>query len=230
MTSFARALAVSFACSLSIGITFANEADPPFTRMPSFLAAHPDLYWREQGVADYERGRYGEAMTAFRRAARHADKTSQAMIAQMLWNGDGEPANRALAYVWADLAAERGYPQFIATRERFWNELSADERRAALAAGPAVFDEYADDVAKRRQERALIVAKRKVTGSRLGHVGTLEVQERLQPWLAYKTDGAIYYADRYWKPEQYWRWQDRTWTQPPEGKVEVGPIQTPPRR
>ena len=42
------------------------------------------------------------------------------------------------------------------------------------------------------------------------------------------TDGALYYADKYWKPEQYWHWQDRVWTQPPEGKVEVGPIQNPP--
>ncbi len=65
-------------------------------------------------------------MTKFLRAARYADKPSQAMIAQMLWNGDGVPVDRVMAYVWADLAAERGYPAFIATREKFWSELNAD--------------------------------------------------------------------------------------------------------
>ena len=70
------------------------------------------------------------------------------MIAQMLWNGDGVKADRVMAYVWADLAAERGYPAFIATREKFWRELSADEQRSAVSAGQAIFDEYGDTTNK----------------------------------------------------------------------------------
>jgi len=213
--------------ALAVGLASAND-DPEFTQVRSFIDAHPDLYWRKQGVADYERGRYAEAMTDFRRAARYSDKPSQAMIAQMFWNGEGVKADRVMAYVWADLAAERNYPAFIATREKFWRELSADEQRAAVSAGQATFDEYGDAVAKQREARALRLARINVTGSRTGHVGTLVVRLPLPDGREYVTDGALYYADQYWKPEQYWHWQDRTWTQPPEGKVEVGPIQAPP--
>ena len=206
----------------------AAEPDPEFTQLRTFIDAHPDLYWRKQGVDNYDRGRYGEAMTAFRRAARYADKTSQAMLAQMLWNGDGVKVDHVMAYVWADLAAERGYPAFIATREKFWQALSADEQHTAVSAGQAIFDEYGDAVAKKREARALRLARISVTGSRTGHVGTLVISQQLPDGRWNKTDGTLYYADKYWKPEQYWQWQDRVWTQPPEGKVEVGPIQTPP--
>ena len=213
---------------MNAGRAVAENADPLFTKLPSFVGAHPDIYWRQQGIDAYGEGRYGDAMTDFRRAARYADKTSQAMIAQMFWNGDGVKADRVMAYVWADLAAERGYPEFIATREKFWRELDANERRDAVAAGQTIFDEYGDAVAKKREARALRLARISITGSRTGHVGTLSVEQHLPNDRVLITDGALYYADKYWKPEQYWHWQDRVWTQPPEGKVEVGPIQNPP--
>jgi TPR repeat protein len=227
LTSFA-ALALAFVANADHARGADSNANPDFTHRAAFVDSHPDLHWRWQGVADYDRKRYGEAMTAFRRAARYADKPSQAMIAQMFWNGDGVKADRVMAYVWADLAAERGYPEFIATREKFWRELSADEQRAAIAAGQAVFDEYGDGVAKPREEGALRLARIGVTGSRTGHVGTLSVQQQVRYYEFNNTDGALYYAPKLWQPEQYWQWQDRVWTQPPEGKVEVGPIQNPP--
>ena len=205
----------------------AAEDDPSFTQRDGFLLSHPGLYWSGIGVRAYQRGRLDEAMTAFRRAARHADKTSQAMISQMLWNGDGVERDRAIAYVWADLAAERGYPQFVATRERFWNALTAEEQRTALAAGPAIFDEYGDAAAKPREERALRAGRRKATGSRLGHVGTLAAWQRLPNGDFERIDGSFLYADRYWKPESYWKWRDEAWSPLPHGTVEVGPIAVP---
>jgi len=215
-------------CCVAGGGAAAENADPLFTRLDAFLGAHPDLYWRKQGIDNYGLGRYAEAMTDFRRAARYADKTSQAMLAQMLWNGEGVKADRVMAYVWADLAAERHYPAFIATREKFWRELSADEQRAAVAAGQAIFDEYGDAIAKKREDRALRLARLDITGSRTGHVGTVDVHQQVRFMEFNNIDGALYYADKYWKPELYWQWQDRVWTDPPEGKVEVGPIQAPP--
>lgn len=227
-TSAAGALMFALALAANADRAHASEPDPLFTKLDAFVAAHPDVFWRERGIDHYGRGRYAEAMTAFRRAARYADKPSQAMIAQMLWNGDGVKADRVMAYVWADLAAERGYPDFVATREKFWRELGADEQRAAVSAGQVIFDEYGDAVAKRREESALRLARISITGSRTGHIGTLSVGQKLPNGRFLAVDGALYYADKYWKPEQYWHWQDRVWTQPPEGNVEVGPIQTPP--
>lgn len=182
----------------------ATDGDPMFIHHDAFIGAHPDLYWQRQGIRDYARGRYGEAMADFHRAARYADKTSQAMIAQMLWNGDGVTADRVMAYVWADLAAERSYPNFIATREKFWRELNAEERQAAVSAGQAIFEEYGDAVAKKREENALRLARLNITGSRTGHVGTVSVQQQVRYYEFNNTDGALYYADKYWKPEQHW--------------------------
>jgi len=225
----AGALTFALALAANADRARASEPDPLFTKLDAFVDAHPDVFWRERGIDNYDRGRYAEAMTAFRRAARYADKASQAMIAQMLWNGDGVKADRVMAYVWADLAAERGYPDFIATREKFWRELSADEQRAAVSAGQIIFDEYDDAVAKRREESALRLARINITGSRTGRVGTMSMYLRNPDGsFASPVDGAVYFAPKYWKPEQYWHWQDRVWTQQPEGKVEVGPIGTPP--
>lgn len=224
----AGALMFALAMILNADRAEADESDPTFTKLDAFVDAHPDLYWRKQGIDHYRRERYTEAMTAFRRAARYADKTSQAMVAQMLWNGDGVKADRVMAYVWADLAAERGYPDFVATREKFWRELNAAERSAAVANGQAVFDEYGDSVAKRREESALRLARINMTGSRTGRVGTIEMRLRnADGSFASPIDGAVYFAPKFWKPEQYWHWQDHAWTPPPEGKVEVGPIETP---
>lgn len=132
LSVFAGALALLLSVPLP---ALGQDADdvPNFVGLEAFNASHPDLFWRRAGTLDYERGRHAEAMLKFRRAARYADKAAQAMIAQMLWNGDGVAADRALAYAWADLAAERGYPRFIATRERFWNELDAGKGSARRA-------------------------------------------------------------------------------------------------
>ncbi|MCC7255363.1 MAG: sel1 repeat family protein [Dokdonella sp.] len=227
----ACALATLVAC-LAIAIApHPARADnqPSFVSQDAFIAAHPDLYWRREGARNHARGRYSEAMTAFRRAARYADKPSQAVIAQMLWNGEGVAADRAMAYVWADLAAERGYPDFIATREKFWLALSAEQRERAVAIGGAVFDEFADTVAKPREERALRRARQQITGSRTGRPGTISVFQYDHATGNFDmSDGALYYDARYWSPELYWQWQDRPWKPDPRGKVEIGPIQASP--
>jgi len=224
----ARAGLTLLALVATAGHAAADSSDPAFTRSESFLGAHPDLDWRYHGIENYKSGHYAWALIDFHRAARFADKTSQAIMAQMYWNGDGVTADRVIAYVWADLAAERGYPDFIATREKFWSQLSDGERQAAIQAGPRLFSEYGDAVAKKREENELRRALIGVTGSHTTHVGASMSSKRLVNGRWIDSDGASYWGEKYWTPEKYWRWQDRVWTQPPEGKVEVGPIQTPP--
>src|SRR5690606_21961142 len=132
-----------------------DEGDQAVMSSSGFLAAHPDLRWRGEGLAAFEEGRTGEALTYFKRAARYADKPSQAMVAEMLWTGTGTPQDRPLAYAWMDVAAERAYIPFLSKREEYWNALSEAERAQALEAGAAVYDEYRDGVAKERLERLL---------------------------------------------------------------------------
>ena len=202
-----------------------EAGDQDVMNAAGFLGAHPDLRWRREALWALENDRAGEAFDNFKRAARYADKPSQAMVAEMLWTGTGTPADRPLAYAWMDIAAERAYIPFLVKREQYWDALSEAERERALAVGRAVFDEYSDAVAKERLERLLRRAKRNVTGSRTGHVGNLQIVVPGPGGMNITIDGAKYYDDQYWEPEQYWAWQDSIWKDPPKGNVSIKPLE-----
>jgi TPR repeat protein len=89
----------------------------------AFLRHHPDIRFRKLGFWHAERTEYPLAVRAFEEAARYADKPSQAVLAEWYFDGRHLPADRVRAYAWMDLAAERGYPLYLAKRERprsFW--------------------------------------------------------------------------------------------------------------
>ena len=94
----------------------------------AFLGAHPDLKYRLLGLQHYGKGDWARALEDFRRAARYGDKPAQGMIGEMHWNGEGVAVDRALAYAWMDIAAERAYPLLLAKREHYWAELDESER------------------------------------------------------------------------------------------------------
>lgn len=207
----------------------------------NFLAAHPDLRWRRAALHEFSNGHYDRAMVRFLRAARHADKPSQAMIAEMYWDGLGVRRDRPLAYVWMDIAAERMYPNFVILRERYWHALSEDERSEAIERGQAVLAEFGDDVAKPRMERVLTRHRRRITGSRTGSVNALRVLELTGPLggasrqtlddrgvgnMGVGRSGAEVYADKYWVPEQYWALQDEVWRAPAHNPdVQIGELE-----
>lgn len=191
-----------------------------------FERHHPDLRWRRFGAAARAQQRPQEARKYFRRAAHYADKPSQAMLAEMYWTGEGGDTDRALAYAWMDLAAERGAPLFLAHRERYWNALTAGERERAVREGRRLYAEYGDEAAKPRLEKLLWRGRTHVTGSRVGWVDP-NLKIYYPGDIAPRFVGKRYYADRYWKPEAYWRWQNEIWRAPdPEGQVNVGRLRS----
>jgi len=191
-----------------------------------FLDAHPDQRFRLLGMRARNSGRHEEARAYFRRAARFADKLSQGALAEMYWRGEGGDVDRALGYAWMDLAAERGARLLLAHRERYWLDLAPSERDRALIAGKQIYEEFGDEVAKPRLERLLKSGRRKVTGSRVGWIGTLSIC--IDPDMGRcgaVVTGDQYYDDRYWVPAQYWKWQDRIILTPlPAGEVHIGPV------
>ncbi len=203
--------------------------DPVILNSGGFLAAHPDINNRQLGLLAYERGDFVEAFKRFKRAARFADKPSQGMVGEMLWRGEGVEMDRASAYAWMDVAAERAFVVLLVKREQYWSELSAAERERALEIGKTLYSEYADSVAKKRLEAKLRRGKAKLTGSRTGFVGSMQIQ-LVTPNGLETVDASNYYDDKFWKPEAYWAWQDKAWTERPKGIVDIGPIQqaTPP--
>lgn len=187
---------------------------------------HPNEYWRLQAADAASQKRWSDAFELFRRAARYADKYSQHRVSLMYWHGVGVAKDRALAYAWADLSAERMYPQFVLQREKMWLQLSEAERAEAVAKGQAVYDEFGDHVAKKRFTDAMAHAKRQVTGSRTGSVGNLAVTSpgagNSLTGLGGPSVGEIY-ADARWDEERYWKVEDALWK---NGSVNVGELET----
>lgn len=204
----------------------APERTNEVTQSNGFLSAHPDLRWRTEATKDYGEGRFEDALARFKRASRHADKISQAMVAEMYWRGEGTPVDRSLAYAWMDLAAERGYKELLAKREGYWNALSVDEREQAIAKGQAIYAEYGDAVAKPRIEAALRRGRSQTTGSRLGAVGALTIRIADGRGGILTVDGSQYYAEKYWEPRAYFEWHERLWTERQRGQVDVGEVST----
>lgn len=220
------ALILGFAGFSLASAAEANREQPnEITRSASFLAGHPDLRWRTDGVKSYSEGRMEEAMKRFLRAAKHADKPSQAMIGEMYWRGEGVPQDRTMAYAWMDLAAERGYRDLLAKREFYWRALSEAEQAEALMHGGTLYAQYGDEVAKPRIEKALRRARSQTTGSRVGAVGALQVMISDGSGGFMTVDGSQFYDKKYWDPNYYFDWQEKAWVDAPRGQVDVGELQ-----
>lgn len=204
------------------------RAERPFKPVvlasPGFLYYHPDLRHRKLGVEAHERADYAEATEQFLKAARYADKASQGMLAEIHWLGRGGPVQRPQAYVWMDLAAERGSPFFVARREAYWHAMGADEQADALRIGEAMYAEYGDAVAQPRIESKLRKGRMASTGSRVYPLSQLIISLRTQTGDTVRTRGHEYYHPDLWMADDYFAWQDREWARPQTGIVDVGPL------
>lgn len=184
-----------------------------------FLNGHPDLRFRNDGLQSYGREEYAKAFEQFKRAAFYADKPSQAVIAEMYWDGIGVAQDRVLALVWMDLAAERGYDFFSKKRDYYWNSVSEQQRTQALSVARAVHSEFADEAAEPRLAAALRRERGKMTGSRVGSLtSSLQI---IVPGHG-SIDATRFYDPQFWDPKQYRKWQDNYWTDLKVGTVVVG--------
>lgn len=191
----------------------------------TFLNAHPDLKFRNEGWEAYQAGNYELAIQHFRKASGYADKASQAMMAEMLWQGRGMPVDRAMAYAWADMSAERGYPRFIQLREQYWGRLDETERARAMQGGPALLAEYADAVARPRMAQFIKKAKQRMR--RYAHYVSRPAEVRVPDG----SGGMVtipshrFYDSKFWDPVEYQAWQDAIWKELPKGQVDVGDLE-----
>ena len=188
----------------------------------------PNELWRLYGSDAVAKGDYGDAVRHFRHAARYGDKYSQHRISLMYWHGAGVEHDRALAYAWADLAAERMYPSFVVLREKMWMAMDDTERTRALQVGQSLYDEYGDEVAMPRLAQVIAASTRDITGS---HTGFHD--ERLQVIGPSRGGGLMgdlgnfdlspMYASWRRDPARYRAVEDAVWS---HGHVEVGEVET----
>ncbi|RDZ26443.1 sel1 repeat family protein [Lysobacter silvisoli] len=200
-------------------------------------AGHPNELHRWHGVWAYDNGRYDEAIVQFRRAARYADKYSQHFLSMMYWYGEGAAPDRVEAYLWADLAAERGdNADLLEIREKIWASLSAEQQLQVAERGEDYATRYGDKAALPRINSHIRHFARSQTGSRVGaQTARLDIGlGRPDIWAggggsAVSTQamkgvqtGEFYGAHRT-RPDAYWKDQGlllRTLT----GQVEVGDV------
>lgn len=228
---FTLVLATLLACAPCSGFAQAKPkaapSDPladPFMKSAGFLSGHPDLRYRLLGLEEFRKGHLADAFRFFQRAAYYADKPSQGMVAEMLWNGQGVAQDKALGYAWMDLAAERGYITFLGQRERYWNTLDDAQRSRAIDEGQAIYAKYGDAAAQPRIATVLRRARMQVTGSRTGFAGSLKIYVP-GPGGFEQIDGSKFYDPKYWDPKQYQAWHDAVWMSPRIGHVSVGTME-----
>ena len=191
----------------------------------TFLNAHPDLKHRSEGWIAFQAGDYEAALKNFHIASRYADKPSQAMIAEMHWQGLGVPMDKAIAYAWADLAAERGYVQFVRLREQYWRGLDEAQQARAISEGSLLIPEYADFSARPRMAAFMKKAKQRARRTAPYASKPNEVYVPGPDGGQVQIQGGTFYDPKFWDPVKYQEWQDAIWTNPPEGKVDVGDVQ-----
>ena len=222
-------IAILAACMVAAALTFPAQAqsnrsaaDPTLDDTMvagGFLDGHPDLKFRNMGLDAYGRKDFVEAINRFKQAASYGDKPSQAVVAEMYWDGIAGDQDRVLGLIWMDMAAERGYAFFSKKRDYYWNALTSEERKQALARARNVFAEYGDAVAEPRLAAALRRERGRMTGSRVGSM-TSSVQVIVPGYGS--IDASKFYDPQFWDPKQYRAWQDAYWTDLKPGRVEVG--------
>jgi uncharacterized protein len=202
-----------------------DPVEDPLLITAGFLNHHQDIKYRMLGIEEYKKQNYEKALRYFRRASFFADKPSQGMVAEMYWKGEGAPRDPVQAYVWMDLAAERGYRGFIGLREAYWKSLSEADRARAVQEGQAVYARFGDAAAKPRYEWELRQGRREMTGSRTGYRGNVQI-EIPGPAGSQSIHGSKFYDDRYWDAKKYWAWQDKIWMKPKIVTVTIGDVET----
>lgn len=236
------AFAVALALLCRVGAIHAEDAaasaDDP-TRDPAIRSAlnamadastwyHPDLFGEYAGTRRYAHHDYEGALKYFQIGAYFADKASQLYIGLMQLNGEGTPANPELAYAWLDIAAERGYPDFVATRDRVKATLKPAELVEAASLRDALAARYGDAVAKPRMAHQLRMGMHEMTGSLTGadsgvwSVGVANKPCRTKVVQSGCANNGIYSPTR-WQPDLYFASRDREYT----ATVSVGPITEP---
>jgi TPR repeat protein len=193
---------------------------------------HPDIFGMTAGMRRYAHKDYAGALKYFEVGSYYADKFSQLSTGLMYLNGEGVQKDPVTAYAWLDLAAEREYPNFVATRDSLKAQLTPEQLAQALELRKKLGERYADAVAQPRMALQLRLGQTQITGSHTGydsganHVSTkadcgpqLVVGGRAVAQAG--CGGVDMYAKDNWDPKAYFAGRDREW----KATVTVGSLE-----
>lgn len=137
----------------------------------NIIKGRPDINAQRTGSRAYLEKDYAAALHAYKTGAKYGDKLSQLAIGLMYLNGDGITADPATAWAWLDLAASHGEASYVATRDRVWAGLDAQQRSAAQADRDGLARTYADRLTAARLHS---VHQAALTATALPNVGSPE--------------------------------------------------------
>lgn len=193
---------------------------------------HPDIFGMTVGMRRYAHKDYAGALKYFEIGAFYADKLSQLSTGLMYMNGEGVKKDPVTAYAWLDLAAERDYPDFVATRDGLKAELTPEQLTQAAEVRKKLAERYGDAIAKPRLAMQLRQGQMQITGSRTGfdsganHINTkascgpaLVIGGRTVPQAGCGSEDM--YAKDNWEPDLYFAKRDREW----KATVTVGAVE-----
>lgn len=236
-----RRLALVFALALTaVGVVHADDDplnDPEVQKTLRAMSnastwGHPDQFGEFAGLRDYAHHHYKAALKYFKIGAYYADKLSQLSIGLMYLNGEGVHKDPATAYAWMRIAAERDYPDFVATRDRVHASLTPEQLEKAEKVHGTLAARYGDAVAKPRMAKKLRLAQMQITGSHTGFdsgISQLATKGNCGPQVEVGgvqtpqagCGGPSMYAKDRWNPKKYFALRDAEW----KATVSVGNLQ-----
>lgn len=178
---FAAAMA---GCCAASAWAFTDE--PPGRFLPgNYFEYKAQFYLRK---SDYQ-----EALRLFELAGFWANKTAQYNVGVMYYNGIGRiPVDRVLGTAWLGIAAEEHGELADGALQAAWAQLTPGEREAAEHTFRDLDAKYGDRVAFPRAKRFFDNERNNVTGSRVGFVGTMLIQDN--QWR--QRPGTDFYAEQ----------------------------------
>ena len=124
----------------------------------------------------FQRGEYKRALIIYEHdLVPLGDKYAQYMIGFMHLIGAGVPEDAVVASAWYRLAAERGYPQFIAERDRLLRRFTPVDLVKSDEEYRKLRRKYSDLVILARLVREDVEAYRTLTGSRIDSSGAVTI-------------------------------------------------------
>jgi hypothetical protein len=191
---------------------------------------HPDLFGEFAGMRRYAHHDYAGALKYLKIGAYYSDKLSALSIGLMYLNGEGVPKDPMTAYAWLTVAAERGYPDFVATRDRVKATLTPAQLLQAQPILDDIMAKYGDKVAKHRLIVQLNQGRMNITGSHTGfdfgivqmstgHCGGPSIEIGGEPMPKTGCGGNLFAKWR-WDPKTYFAVRDSHW----KATVSVGAI------
>lgn len=173
----------------------------------TYTEGHPDIINEFIGMHRYAAGDYTGAMKSFLVAASYADKPSQLSIGLMYLNGQGVQKDPVTAWAWLSIAAERGYPRFVSTRDDLWQQLSSGQRQQAKATEQQLYAQYGDPVAQPHMLQALQQSEANMGAGNAGANASME------KFCAQNKAAACadLYAKWFWDPKEYFAGRDAAW-------------------